>query len=195
MDGLPNDDVERSDRLSVMVVDGSEKNHLSATGVYVLKYHLWYDQLIDRAKGRQVPSCYTEVHHIVPRSIGGTDAPQNLVRLTYREHFLAHWMLTKFCRGADLRKMQRALWAMTLDRKGQRIVTGWQFDAAKRVIRDLELDPETERQWYERWAMQRAEFVKRRGALVKRSRKNKRPGSWARHSNRTALSKVTLLNP
>jgi len=140
---------------------------------------------MDCAKGREIPSCYTEVHHVIPRSIGGSDAPQNLVRLTYREHFVAHWLLTKFHRGANLRKMQRALWAMTLNQQGQRLVSGWQFEAAKRVIRDLELDPDLEREWYERWAVSRAEFVKRRGRLVRKSRKP-RSGQRGRNQNYAA---------
>lgn len=151
-----------------------------------MKYHRWYDQLIDRARSREIPSCYTEVHHIVPRSLGGSDAPENLVRLTYREHFIAHWLLTKLQRGGNLRKMQRALWAMTLQR-GQRIVSGWQFDAAKRVIRDLELDPEAERLWYERYATKRAEVIARIGVPV-RKRLSRLPRRGKRQRAASALA-------
>jgi|LauGreDrversion4_2_1035121.scaffolds.fasta_scaffold00103_3 hypothetical protein len=52
-----------------------------------------YEKLIAGAKARSVTLQYVEMHHIVPRSEGGTDAPDNLVALTPREHFLAHWML------------------------------------------------------------------------------------------------------
>lgn len=38
---------------------------------------------------------YSEVHHILPRCLGGSDEPDNLVVLTAREHFLAHYLLTK----------------------------------------------------------------------------------------------------
>jgi len=38
---------------------------------------------------------YTEVHHIVPRCMGGTNHKDNLVRLTAREHFVAHQLLIK----------------------------------------------------------------------------------------------------
>jgi hypothetical protein len=34
-------------------------------------------------------------HHIVPKAVGGTDDADNIVYLTYREHYLAHWMLAK----------------------------------------------------------------------------------------------------
>jgi hypothetical protein len=36
---------------------------------------------------------YCESHHIIPRCMGGTDDPSNLVDMSFREHFLAHWML------------------------------------------------------------------------------------------------------
>ena len=38
---------------------------------------------------------YSETHHILPRCMGGTDEKENLVVLTAREHFLAHYLLTK----------------------------------------------------------------------------------------------------
>jgi hypothetical protein len=110
--------------------------------------------------------------------LGGTDDQTNLVRLTYREHFLVHWILTKITSGGAKRKMQRALFAMTLKVSGERITTRWQFEVAKRAVRDLELDPEWERQWYERWNASRAHI----GGFVKRqSRKNKRPGKRERN--------------
>ena len=38
---------------------------------------------------------YGEVHHIKPRSFGGLDAPNNLIRLSAREHFIVHFLLYK----------------------------------------------------------------------------------------------------
>lgn len=51
---------------------------------------------------------YYERHHIKPRSLGGNDAEENLVLLTAREHFLAHYLLCKFTEGQDKKKM---VWA------------------------------------------------------------------------------------
>ena len=39
--------------------------------------------------------CYVEKHHIIPKSEGGTDEPDNLVNLTAREHYIAHLLLAK----------------------------------------------------------------------------------------------------
>src|ERR1700755_1824627 len=95
------------------------------------KYQRWYDSLIAKACVRQLPKLNTEMHHIVPRSLGGGDGENNLVRLHYREHFLAHWLLTKITKGKDLRKMQFALLAMTMCSNGTRVVSGWQYEVAR----------------------------------------------------------------
>lgn len=138
------------------------------------KYQRWYDELMDRAGRRLIPACYTERHHIVPKSLGGPDDACNLVTLTYREHFIAHWLLTKFKVGGELRKMQRALFAMTLSSSGRPIAAGWQFEAAKRAVRDLELDPEAERQFHERWrAMRRAREEQNAVLALRRRRERK----------------------
>lgn len=38
---------------------------------------------------------YGEVHHIWPKSLGGENKPENMVRLTAKEHYIAHHLLTK----------------------------------------------------------------------------------------------------
>ena len=36
-----------------------------------------------------------EFHHFIPKCMGGSDAQNNLVKLTYREHYIAHKLLAK----------------------------------------------------------------------------------------------------
>ena len=36
-----------------------------------------------------------EIHHILPKCMGGTNDKNNLVKLTIREHYVAHWLLIK----------------------------------------------------------------------------------------------------
>lgn len=59
-----------------------------------MNYLKSYIQLIGNAEHRDNYE-YTENHHIIPRSFGGTDESWNLVRLTLREHRLAHLLLWK----------------------------------------------------------------------------------------------------
>lgn len=55
-----------------------------------------------------------EIHHIVPRAKGGTNDPSNLIALTPREHFLAHWMLWRAYRDPETTS---AFWMMSIMRK------------------------------------------------------------------------------
>lgn len=152
--------------------------------IEISKYQKWYDDIIRAARGRKTPKAYTEVHHIKPKSLGGSDDAANLVRLTYREHFLVHWLLVKFCTGADLRKMQRALFAMTMPLHGQRIIAGWQYALAKSTIRDLELDPQAEKEWYERWRKAKDVYLSHR----KQARKIRRDQVKVRYVKKLAES-------
>lgn len=63
-----------------------------------MDYQRIYNAIISKRKLsplKKSSSTYTEVHHIIPRCLGGNDAKENLIRLTVREHFIAHMMLTK----------------------------------------------------------------------------------------------------
>lgn len=59
-----------------------------------MDYHKLYNNIINNAKSKNYDG-YTETHHIIPRSVGGTDDKSNLVKLSAREHFLCHYILTK----------------------------------------------------------------------------------------------------
>lgn len=65
-----------------------------------LNYKNIYDQLIaDRRLNPPSEAEYVEVHHILPRCMGGTDEPQNLIRLRPEDHFFAHLLLAKIYGG------------------------------------------------------------------------------------------------
>ena len=82
------------------------------------KYTTWYYCIINNATSRVLNS-YTESHHIIPRSLGGSDEKTNLANLTAREHFICHWLLTKMTIGQSKIKMLLALQAMRLEGRGQ----------------------------------------------------------------------------
>lgn len=77
------------------------------------KYTRWYNNIIANAQSRVLPSTtYSEKHHIVPKSLGGSNDPNNLVRLTAREHFICHLLLPKMLGGINKRNMTFAIWSM-----------------------------------------------------------------------------------
>lgn len=57
-----------------------------------------YDKIIStglsRGWNKRSAPCYVEMHHILPRCMGGTDEKTNLVCLTAKEHYMAHYYLT-----------------------------------------------------------------------------------------------------
>lgn len=59
-----------------------------------MNYTTHYTYLIERARKRDLVG-YCERHHIMPRCMGGSDEPQNIVRLTAEEHYVAHQLLVK----------------------------------------------------------------------------------------------------
>lgn len=76
------------------------------------KYYKCYSRIIVKAQSRPISKdVYYEKHHIVPKSMGGSNKTENLVLLTAREHFVCHWLLTK-CVSEDNNKMNYALWSM-----------------------------------------------------------------------------------
>jgi len=76
------------------------------------KYTKIYHNIITRAKERTLTD-YCETHHIIPKSLGGSNLKENLVDLTAREHFICHLLLTKIYSGKKKDKMVHAAWAMT----------------------------------------------------------------------------------
>ena len=59
-----------------------------------MNYERIYNQIIDKRRSNPCNG-YVEKHHIIPRSLGGTDDVDNLVSLTAREHFICHYLLAK----------------------------------------------------------------------------------------------------
>ena len=95
------------------------------------KYLRWYLAVCERARIRVVEGP-TERHHVLPGALGGTDDCR--VRLTFREHFLCHWLLTKFTVGEDRRKMLYALNMMSRAKRG-RIIAAWQYAVGREAVR------------------------------------------------------------
>lgn len=75
------------------------------------KYTKWYCNIIlgSTQQGKQ-----RERHHILPKcfGLGGEHDKNNIVRLSYREHFMCHRLLCKMVTGKFKQKMTAALWRM-----------------------------------------------------------------------------------
>ena len=59
-----------------------------------MNYMKIYEQLVKKRR-KEFFEGYGENHHIIPKCLNGTDEVENIVRLTAREHFIAHALLCK----------------------------------------------------------------------------------------------------
>lgn len=85
------------------------------------KYTRWYFRIINNPD----TTGYVERHHIIPRCMGGDNSLQNIVRLSARQHFVCHLLLTKMIDCPLFRgKMHYALRCMLIWRTpdGQRYI-------------------------------------------------------------------------
>ena len=84
------------------------------------KYTKWYYSIVSLAKARDTNiNQYLEKHHIIPRSMEGSNNKDNIVALTGREHFVCHVLLTKMTSGVAHYKMVHAAIGMKRARKYQ----------------------------------------------------------------------------
>ena len=60
-----------------------------------MNYKRIHDEIIENRRALGIPKGYSENHHIIPKSFGGTNDKDNLIRLTAREHFIIHRLLAK----------------------------------------------------------------------------------------------------
>ena len=74
------------------------------------KYYRCYLRIIDNAKNRILDKDgYVEKHHILPKSMGGSNKKENIIALTAKEHYVCHVLLTKCTTGYYLKLMRYAL--------------------------------------------------------------------------------------
>lgn len=96
-----------------------------------MDYQRIYNQLTESRKHRGVKrEMGYEIHHIIPRCFSGTDDNANLVKLTIREHYIAHWLLCKM--HPQEPKIQYAFLCMIRDPHGHRRLTSRMVETIKR---------------------------------------------------------------
>lgn len=96
-----------------------------------MNYKKLYDKLMEFRLNTPPENVYTESHHITPVCMGGSGDRDNLVRLTAREHYLAHALLFKHYRTT---KLAHAWFSMVrIGHKQERTFTSRQYEAARNV--------------------------------------------------------------
>ena len=85
------------------------------------RYSRIYFSIIEAARIRILPKdSYKEMHHIIPRSLGGDDSSTNIVALTAKEHLICHKLLVRMTEGVYRGKMAFAVVLMS-GKKGSKV--------------------------------------------------------------------------
>lgn len=79
---------------------------------------------------RNKSKSYIENHHVIPRCLGGSDDDSNIVRLTAREHFIAHAILVKMFPAN--KKITNAFICMKQNKTGNRYVNSKIYEQLKK---------------------------------------------------------------
>ena len=107
-----------------------------------MDYKRQYENLIKSRLNRKIESDkYYEKHHIVPKCWGGSDNKNNIIYLTAREHYIAHWLLYRmrpYSNGVSF-----AFWKMTFPgnrflEKRDYIITSRAYAEAKEAMSEAQ---------------------------------------------------------
>jgi hypothetical protein len=71
-----------------------------------------YLSIIEKNVNQQDLIGYKERHHIIPKSLGGSNKKENIVTLSAKDHFICHQLLVEMTEGESKGKMWSALWRM-----------------------------------------------------------------------------------
>lgn len=100
------------------------------------KYSKLYFSIVEKARSEnRVKGLdrYYEMHHIVPRSMGGDNSISNLILLTAREHFLCHLLLVKFVASSE----DRMKMACAFNRFKTKTINSRLFNQYKNTFSDM----------------------------------------------------------
>lgn len=145
------------------------------------KYHKYYYTITSQAQSRSLPpNVKIENHHIIPKSLGGSDHPSNIAPLTLREHFVCHMLLVRMTEGKERTKMVYALWKMchsTKEKLREFKLTARSYERVKSLVSKNRTS---------------ADFTPEWRSKISASRKGK--SSWNKGIARTEDEKVKISN-
>ena len=102
------------------------------------KYSSIYQKLLDKSAALQIArkssNEYYELHHIIPRALGGSNTAENLILLSAREHYVAHRLLYHIHSGIAKNKMAHAWFCMCRNSDGQaRYINSYAYELARKA--------------------------------------------------------------
>ena len=106
-----------------------------------MNYEMHYNKLIESRKllkrSSKKDGIYYEVHHIIPKCLDGSNDKNNLIKLTAKEHYLAHLLLYKMAKDKDEKiKLGFAFSAFFLD-ENKRKLTAKQYEKIRIIAANI----------------------------------------------------------
>lgn len=107
-----------------------------------MDYKKHYENLIkSRFNRKKKKGVYYEKHHIVPKCLGGSNKKENIIHLTAREHYIAHWLLYRMRPHSN--GVSFAFWKMTFPgnrflEKRDYIITSRAYAEAKEAMSEAQ---------------------------------------------------------
>jgi hypothetical protein len=143
------------------------------------KYLKTYLNLIQKRNSFPCKEELAEIHHIIPKSLGGSNSKKNLVVLSAREHYIAHKLLTKCTYGKDREKMINAFWGMNnrcINNSKYGFISSRSYESARKLFVEIAGSTTRGKTYEEIHGIEKAKELKAlRGANVSKHRKGK---SW-----------------
>lgn len=68
---------------------------------------------------------YLEKHHIMPKAFKGDNSKNNLIKLPFRAHLIAHLLLAK---AVDCFATKNAVASMAMNKNGKRVYKSWELE-------------------------------------------------------------------
>lgn len=143
------------------------------------KYLFHYFKLVEERTKTPLTEGLIETHHIIPKSIGGSNKPENLVKLTAREHYIAHKLLIKITSGISREKMIHALWGMSnrcINDPKHNYLTSKRYEYARKLFLEIAGSSTRGKTYEEIYGNEKANQLKRNRA--ENLTKNRKGKTW-----------------
>ena len=141
------------------------------------KYLNIYFSLVEKRIKNPFCGNLKEIHHIIPKSLGGKNTHDNLVTFSAREHYIAHRILVKITEGDRRIKMVHALWGMSnrlINNKEHEYLTSRKYEEARKLFIEIAGSHLKGRSYEEIYGKEKAITLKKQRAnSVSKHRKGK----------------------
>ena len=172
-----------------------------------MNYQKNYDALIQKRRENPLDKKvqYCECHHIIPKSLGGSNDDENLVNLTAKEHYFAHELLVKIyewqygTKSVQFQKMIAAIFYMSSLKQNLQTkrftarlyaklhVKGidWRVGKTKEEIDEIK---KKQVQWRKNWSKEKLKEYHKRCTETRLNWDEKKKQEWGQKRSRRMLS-------